>query len=209
MEWSERGLILGLKKHGETSVILELMTRGHGRHLGVVRGGRRKPCSRCCSRAMRSRRSGARGWRSISGFTRSRRRLLRTDAAALQRRRPCTASICSARLLRLLPERDPHPGLYERAQVLLAHLPRPLAPALVRAFRTGAAGRTRLRPRSRRMRRDRRARRPDLCVAEIGPRRQPRRRARPGRRGCCRCRLSARRRRARGRRGKKFARAFG
>ena len=40
MEWADRGLILGLKKHGESSVILELMTRAHGRHLGVVSGGR-------------------------------------------------------------------------------------------------------------------------------------------------------------------------
>jgi DNA repair protein RecO (recombination protein O) len=33
-------------------------------------------------------------------------------------------------LLRLLPERDPHPGLFDRAQVLLAHLSGPQAPAL-------------------------------------------------------------------------------
>ena len=31
--------MLGVKRHGETSVILELMTHAHGRHLGLVRGG--------------------------------------------------------------------------------------------------------------------------------------------------------------------------
>ncbi|MBI5011321.1 MAG: recombination protein O N-terminal domain-containing protein, partial [Methylocystis sp.] len=40
MEWRDDALILGARRHGETSVILEVMTRGHGRHLGLVRGGR-------------------------------------------------------------------------------------------------------------------------------------------------------------------------
>jgi DNA repair protein RecO (recombination protein O) len=40
MEWRDEGIILGARKHGETSVILEVMTRTHGRHLGLVRGGR-------------------------------------------------------------------------------------------------------------------------------------------------------------------------
>jgi DNA repair protein RecO (recombination protein O) len=39
MQWTDEGIVLGAKRHGETSVILELMTREHGRHLGLVRGG--------------------------------------------------------------------------------------------------------------------------------------------------------------------------
>ena len=39
MEWIDEGIALGVKRHGETSIILELMTRAHGRHLGLVRGG--------------------------------------------------------------------------------------------------------------------------------------------------------------------------
>jgi len=39
MEWIDEGIVLGAKRHGETSVILELMTIAHGRHLGLVRGG--------------------------------------------------------------------------------------------------------------------------------------------------------------------------
>ncbi|VVB46166.1 DNA repair protein RecO [Beijerinckiaceae bacterium RH AL1] len=42
MEWRDEGLIIGGRRHGESSVILEVMTRGHGRHLGLVRGGRSK-----------------------------------------------------------------------------------------------------------------------------------------------------------------------
>src|ERR1700733_13749750 len=39
MQWIDDGIVLGAKRHGESSVILELMTHGHGRHLGLVRGG--------------------------------------------------------------------------------------------------------------------------------------------------------------------------
>ena len=39
MQWTDEGIVLGVKRHGEASGILELMTRAHGRHLGLVRGG--------------------------------------------------------------------------------------------------------------------------------------------------------------------------
>jgi len=38
MQWTDEGIVLGVKRHGEASGILELMTRKHGRHLGLVRG---------------------------------------------------------------------------------------------------------------------------------------------------------------------------
>jgi cobyrinic acid a,c-diamide synthase len=36
MQWTDEGIVLGVKRHGETSVILELMTQERGRHLGLV-----------------------------------------------------------------------------------------------------------------------------------------------------------------------------
>ena len=39
MEWSDEAIVLGTRRHGEASVILEVLTRAHGRHLGLVRGG--------------------------------------------------------------------------------------------------------------------------------------------------------------------------
>jgi DNA repair protein RecO (recombination protein O) len=39
MQWTDDAIVLGAKRHGETSVILELMTAERGRHLGLVRGG--------------------------------------------------------------------------------------------------------------------------------------------------------------------------
>lgn len=40
MQWSEEGIILSVRKHGESNAIVELFTRGQGRCLGLVRGGR-------------------------------------------------------------------------------------------------------------------------------------------------------------------------
>ena len=39
MEWTDDGIVLSARKHGETSAIVTLLTREHGRHLGLVRGG--------------------------------------------------------------------------------------------------------------------------------------------------------------------------
>src|ERR1700733_15756428 len=39
MQWTDEAIVLGVKRHGETSVIVELMTQERGRHLGLVRGG--------------------------------------------------------------------------------------------------------------------------------------------------------------------------
>ena len=40
MQWSGEGLIIGVRRHGETSVIAEVMVAGRGRQLGLIRGGR-------------------------------------------------------------------------------------------------------------------------------------------------------------------------
>src|SRR6185312_10827355 len=39
MEWSDTAIVLSSRAHGETGAILELLTRAHGRHLGLARGG--------------------------------------------------------------------------------------------------------------------------------------------------------------------------
>ncbi|MBC8337210.1 MAG: DNA repair protein RecO [Rhodospirillales bacterium] len=42
MDWTDDGIVLSARKHGETSSIVTLLTRQHGRHLGLVRGGNGK-----------------------------------------------------------------------------------------------------------------------------------------------------------------------
>jgi DNA repair protein RecO (recombination protein O) len=39
MEWRDTGFVLAARRHGESAVIVELLTREHGRHAGLVRGG--------------------------------------------------------------------------------------------------------------------------------------------------------------------------
>lgn len=42
MEWTDDGIVLGLRPFGENGAILEALTREHGRHLGLVRGAMSK-----------------------------------------------------------------------------------------------------------------------------------------------------------------------
>jgi DNA repair protein RecO (recombination protein O) len=39
MQWHDAGFVLTARRHGESSLIIELLTRDHGRHAGLVRGG--------------------------------------------------------------------------------------------------------------------------------------------------------------------------
>ena len=38
MEWRDQGAIISVRRHGETSAIVEVFTQNQGRHAGVVRG---------------------------------------------------------------------------------------------------------------------------------------------------------------------------
>lgn len=40
MEWMDEGIVLSARGHGETSAIVRLLTRSHGVHAGLVRGGK-------------------------------------------------------------------------------------------------------------------------------------------------------------------------
>jgi DNA repair protein RecO (recombination protein O) len=39
MEWHDIGFVVAARRHGESGMIVELLTRDHGRHAGLVRGG--------------------------------------------------------------------------------------------------------------------------------------------------------------------------
>ncbi|MDN5249269.1 MAG: DNA repair protein RecO [Alphaproteobacteria bacterium] len=42
MKWQDEAIILGSRPYGETSVILEVLTKNHGYHAGLVKGGASK-----------------------------------------------------------------------------------------------------------------------------------------------------------------------
>jgi DNA repair protein RecO (recombination protein O) len=121
MEWHDEGLILGLKKYGETSVILEAMTPAHGRHLGLVRGGRSKRWQpllqpgNSVDLVWRARLDEHLGLYAVE-VTKPRAANLMASALALHGLNHLAA------LLRLLAERDPHPALYETALLIADHL---------------------------------------------------------------------------------------
>ena len=39
MQWQDTGFVLAARRHGESALIVELLTREHGRHAGLVRSG--------------------------------------------------------------------------------------------------------------------------------------------------------------------------
>lgn len=112
MQWSDEGVILSVRAHGETAAIAEVFTRENGRHLGLVHGGR----SRRMRPVLQMGNHIEATWKArladhLGGF----RVELRTGYAASVLDNPAAlAGLMSlATLLRLLPERDPHPSLFE------------------------------------------------------------------------------------------------
>ena len=121
MEWIDEGIVLGVKRHGEANGILELMTREHGRHLGLVRGGfgsRMKPIlqpGNTLSATWRARLDEHLGNYTVEGVN------LRAANFFAASHAIYGVSHLAA-LMRLLPERDPHVGLYAEFSELLDRL---------------------------------------------------------------------------------------
>jgi DNA repair protein RecO (recombination protein O) len=124
MEWRDEGIILGTRRHGETSAILEVMTRAHGRHMGLVRGGR----SRKLQPVLQPGNRVDLVWRARLDEHLG---LFQAEALEMNAARLMDSAIAVygiqllAAHLRLLPERDPHDALYETLGVMLGHLDDP------------------------------------------------------------------------------------
>ncbi|MEP3632133.1 MAG: DNA repair protein RecO [Shimia thalassica] len=118
MEWRDQGFVLGSRKHGETSVIVEVFTPEHGRHAGVVRGGTsRKMTPTLQAGAQVDLRWRARLEEHIGSFTIE---PLRSRAVVLSDRMALAGmNAVTSLLMFCLPEREPHPELYARSEQLL------------------------------------------------------------------------------------------
>jgi len=134
VQWADTGVVLGARRHGETSAVVELMTREHGRHLGLVRGGssaRRKPMlqvGNLVSAVWRARLDEHLGYYVIEGLD------LRA-ASYLSMAHALYGLNHLAALCRLLPERDPHQSVFDLLEHTIAHLSDPsLAATLVARF---------------------------------------------------------------------------
>jgi DNA repair protein RecO (recombination protein O) len=134
MQWVDDGVVLGARRHGESSVVLELMTREHGRHLGLVHGGRSRKQQpvlqpgNTVQAVWRARLDENLGSFQVEGGDMRAARFIASPLALY-------GLATLAALLRFLPERDPHPALYETLTVLIDHLDdRDVAPALFVRF---------------------------------------------------------------------------
>ncbi|MPZ39828.1 MAG: DNA repair protein RecO [Rhizobiales bacterium] len=134
MQWTDQGIVLGVRRHGEASAILELMTREHGRHLGLVRGaaGRHmRPVlqtGNMVNAVWRARLDQHLGFFVVEGSN------LRV-ASLLSQSHAMYGVTHLAALCRLLPERDPHPAIVPMVETILDHMDEPpIASALIVQF---------------------------------------------------------------------------
>jgi DNA repair protein RecO (recombination protein O) len=134
MQWTDEGVVLGVRKYGESSVILELMTRERGRHLGLVHGGRSKTLQpvlqpgNTVQATWRARLDEHLGTYQVEALSLRAARLMGSSMALY-------GLATLAHLMRYFPERDPHFALYETLTVLVDHLDdADLAPALFVRF---------------------------------------------------------------------------
>jgi len=126
MEWTDDGIVLGTRRHGETSAIAEVMTRGHGRSLGLVRGGggsRLRPVLQPGNTVRVV-------WRArldehLGNYTVEPLHL--HGASQLAASHVVYGVTHLAALCRLLPERDPHPEVHDHLAAMLERLDDPVS----------------------------------------------------------------------------------
>jgi DNA repair protein RecO (recombination protein O) len=121
MEWSDEGVVLSVRPHGETAAVVDLFTRTHGRHAGLVHGGRSRrlrpvlQIGNHVDATWKARLADNLGHYSVE--------LRRAFSAPLLEDASALAAVTSmAALVRLLPERDPHPSLFEITLFVLGYL---------------------------------------------------------------------------------------
>jgi DNA repair protein RecO (recombination protein O) len=122
MDWCDEGIVLTARKHGEGSAIVTLLTRNHGRHAGLVRGGagrRQRGVFEAGNRveaAWRARLAEHLGTYSCE--------LIESVAACFldDKWRLAALSAACAMTDAVLPERDPHARVFEGSLGLLAAL---------------------------------------------------------------------------------------
>lgn len=121
MNWTDEGIVLSVKPHGETAAIVELLTRQHGRHLGLVHGGRsrtRRPVLQIGNHVDASWK--ARLSEQLGHIQIELRRGYAAEAMDDALTLAGLTSLCA--LARLVPEREPHPALFEITHFVLGFL---------------------------------------------------------------------------------------
>ena len=123
MDWTDYGIVLSVRKHGESSAILSAMTRDQGRHGGLVRGGAGRKARGLLQpgnllhlhwRARLADQLGSYTCEMAKAYAAP----LLSDADRLAALTAACAVVDAA-----LPEREAHPALYDGFLALLDALP--------------------------------------------------------------------------------------
>ena len=118
MEWRENGLLLSQRRHGESAAIIEVFTREHGRHAGIVRGGASRKIAPLLQPGAqldvtwRARLEDHLGTFSVEPV--KSRAFILSDRLMLAGLNALTSLLSFA-----LPEREAHPALYDRTLAVL------------------------------------------------------------------------------------------
>ena len=122
MEWTDEGIVLSARRHGESAAIVQLLTRAHGRHAGLVHGGGSAKARAVLQPGNRVQVV----WRArlaehLGSFACE---LVRSGGAVLLddplRLAALAASAALAELA--LAEREPHPAIFDGLEALIAAL---------------------------------------------------------------------------------------
>ncbi|MDO8287885.1 MAG: DNA repair protein RecO [Parvibaculum sp.] len=118
MDWHDQGIVLSSRSYGESGAIVELFTRDHGRHMGLLRGG----AGRRYASMLQPGNTVTAHWRArlnehLGAYTvellKPRAGVLMDDAFAL------TGLSAACSVAAILPERETHAGLFEAFSFLL------------------------------------------------------------------------------------------
>jgi len=138
MDWQDRGIVLHVRPHGESSAIVEVLSAAHGRHAGLVRGAKSKRMRGVLQpgnlievhwRARLSEHLGA----FVLELVEARAAVIFDDALALDGLGAACAMACLC-----LPERERFAGIYAAFEVLTSCMhERALWPALYVRWEAG------------------------------------------------------------------------
>ena len=119
MDWRDEGIVLAARAHGEGAAVVQLLTREHGRHAGLMHGG-----------SSRSKRGMVEpgnlvdaAWRArlsehLGNFTIETKRHYSAQFMDDPARLAALSAACAITEI-VIPEREPHPGLFAATCALL------------------------------------------------------------------------------------------